>query len=146
MADMLDSAHCLPDVFACKAYQWKGVTLEPCCCINSRNQSLSGLLTADGHASCYKLATNFSGDCLQELAFSDSDSDLEDVGSSSEEGEEEGPDKADPAALTEAEAAAAARVPVPLVLKLWAKNEARMEAEEWLPRRSPDPGVCLSPC
>lgn len=86
------------------------------------------------------------GLCLQELAFSDSDSDLEDVGSSSEEGEEEGTDEADPAALTAAEAAAAARAPVPLVLELWAKNEARLEAEQWLPQRSPDPGMCLSPC
>lgn len=92
-------------------------------------------------ASQCRVALKPPGPCLQELAFSDSDSDLEDVGSSSEEGEEDGTNEADPAALTEAEAAAAARAPVPLVLKLWAKNEARMDAEQWLPRRSPDSGM-----
>ncbi|KAK9844686.1 hypothetical protein WJX74_005496 [Apatococcus lobatus] len=74
----------------------------------------------------------------KELAFSESDSDLEDVGHSTEE--DEGGSIDDAAALIEAEAAAAAKAPVPRVLKLWAQNEARLDAEEWLPNRLPDAG------
>ena len=61
--------------------------------------------------------------------------------SSSEEGEEGAMEEAELAALTEAEAAAASKVPVPQVLRLWAQNEARLDAEEWLPQRLPDAGV-----
>ena len=50
---------------------------------------------------------------------------------------------ADPLALTEAETEAAMRVPVSKVLQIWAQNEARMDAESWLPDRSAVEGVAL---
>ena len=75
---------------------------------------------------------------MQELAFTDEDSELENVSGS--EVDEESPDATDPAALTEAEAAAAAEVPAAQVLELWAQNETTLEQEEWMPRRSLAPG------
>ncbi len=79
--------------------------------------------------------------CTQDIVFSASDSEMEDVESSEEEDAEMVADPDDPLRLTASETAAAANVPLHKVLHFWAQNEVRMDADDWMPQRNSEPGT-----